>query len=111
MKKQAAISTLAAAVLLCSSPWSVATPTNMATMHWAQEAFGKSRPTEPASPSPELGDFWPGTRPPFSFVYDGKASDTLLDSWTRAAAGQDNADRFEQSVHWTDPATGLKVSA
>ena len=111
MKSRIPILILTATVLLCSSPWSVAASLTTATGRWAEDAFGKARPSEPASLSPPPGEFWPGTKLPFSFVYDGKVSDTVLHSWTREAASQDSADRSEHSASWTDPATGLKVSA
>src|ERR1035441_1830406 len=111
VKHRIAISVLTGTVLLCSSPWSAAASLTTATVHWTEDTFGKARPSQPASVSPQPGEFWPGAHMPFSFVYDGKASDVLLGSWTREAASQDSADRSEHSASWTDPATGLKVSA
>jgi alpha-galactosidase len=46
-------------------------------------------------------------KPPFSFTYNGVSSDTFLDGWKHDA-------RFENDhclAHWTDPATGLYVTA
>src|SRR5665213_596839 len=57
------------------------------------------------------GDFWPGAEPPFSFVYDGKSSATLLPSWTREVRREDLADRVAYQIQWKDSVTGLKVIA
>ena len=83
MKNRIPILILAATVLLCSSPWSGAASLTTATGRWAEDAFGKARPAEPASGLPQPGEFWPGTNVPFSFVYDGKGSDVLLESGRR----------------------------
>ena len=111
MKNRSPILILTATILLYSSPWTGAASLTTASLRWAEDAFGKARRSEPASLSPQPGEFWPGTRLPFSFVYDGRSSEALLDAWTRQATSQDAADRSEHSVSWTDPATGLKVSA
>ena len=102
---------LAAATIFGCSLGSAVTPLTTATERWAEDVFGKTQPSKPASISPQPGEFWPGTQLPFSFLYDGNASEALLDSWTRQATSQDAADRSEQSASWTDPVTGLKVSA
>lgn len=49
-------------------------------------------------------------RPPFSFVYGGRAGRDLLPGW-RAAHTKRKLDglRTEQTVVWRDPATGLEV--
>jgi len=99
------------AFVLHSSPGSAALPLTTATVHWAQEAFSQQALAQSASASALPADFWPGPQPPFSFVYDGKASSTLLKSWTREAERRSAADREQYRVHWTDPVTGLKVSA
>ena len=52
----------------------------------------------------------PASRYPFSFVYDGKPSDDLLDHWQRTdAETRLDADRTRQDVTWTDAATGLRL--
>ena len=52
----------------------------------------------------------PASRYPFSFVYDGKGSDELLDGWQRAdSETMLDADRTRQDVTWTDPTTGLRL--
>jgi alpha-galactosidase len=52
------------------------------------------------------------TRYPFSFLYDGKPSDTILDTWkatrTKPEKGQDGKEI--SSTTWTDPKTGLAVT-
>lgn len=49
---------------------------------------------------------------PFSFVYGGKHSADLLGSWKPAQANPPaEAGRQHRSVTWTDPATGLEVTA
>src|ERR1035438_1217951 len=111
MKNRSPILILTATILLYSSPWTGAASLTTASLRWAEDAFGKARRSEPASLSPQPGEFWPVTRLPFSFVYDGRSSEALLDAWTRQATSQDAADRSEHSVSWTEAATGLKVSA
>jgi alpha-galactosidase len=57
------------------------------------------------------GDFWPGTRPPFSFKYDGVSSESCLSAWPRETHSKELAARVMHQTEWTDPQTGLKVSA
>ena len=111
MKNQNNMLVLAVALVLHSSSGSAATALTAATTRWAEEVFAKPRPAELAALSGQPGEFWPGTKPPFAFVYDGKASDTLLDSWTRRVESQDAPDRARHTALWTDPVTGLRVSA
>ncbi|MEI6972954.1 MAG: hypothetical protein WCL44_15730, partial [bacterium] len=49
-------------------------------------------------------------KPPFSFVYDGKASEALLAEWPKKVESKplDNQ-RSEHVLTWTDPKTGLVV--
>ena len=50
------------------------------------------------------------TDPPFSFVYDGKASADLLKEWPcRRASWKLDEQRTERNSVWTDPETGLQV--
>lgn len=49
--------------------------------------------------------------PPFSFIYDGKPSSELLTAWTRTAETKKAKDYVEHTVSWTDPRTGLRVTA
>ncbi|HBO44273.1 MAG TPA: hypothetical protein DD670_10135 [Planctomycetaceae bacterium] len=50
------------------------------------------------------------TEPPFSFVYDGKASSDLLKTWPcQRKTRKLDAQRTERTAEWTDPATGLQV--
>jgi len=49
-------------------------------------------------------------KPPFSFVYDGKASEALLAEWPRKVEAEKlDANRTEYTSSWTDPKTGLEV--
>ena len=72
---------------------------------WAAAVFGDRQGDE------RTGDWWPAAKPPFSFVYDGKPSETFLHSWQRKTESRQLADRVEYLTSWTDPKTGLKVSA
>ena len=56
-------------------------------------------------------EFWPGAGVPFSFVYDGRNSETILGSWLKETRLSDGADRETRSTQWTDPQTGLRLSA
>jgi len=52
-----------------------------------------------------------GARYPFSFVYGGKPSDKLLDTWqTESRSEKLDADRTRVTTTWTDPETGLRVT-
>ncbi|MEI6150375.1 MAG: alpha-galactosidase [bacterium] len=47
---------------------------------------------------------------PFSFVYDGKASEGLLTEWAKKVeSGKIDANRSQRTMTWTDPKTGLEV--
>jgi len=62
-------------------------------------------------PIQQPGSMWPASRPPFSFVYDGKPSETFLPSWKRETQNREFADHTEYRVQWKDPQTGLKATA
>lgn len=49
--------------------------------------------------------------PPFSFLYDGADSRDFLATWTRESESQSLSDRRVDHVRWTDPKTGLRVTA
>jgi len=50
------------------------------------------------------------TRPAFSFVYGGRASDALLEEWPVRRTTRDlDPGRIEHEQVWTDPKTGLEV--
>jgi alpha-galactosidase len=51
------------------------------------------------------------TKAPFSFLYNGAAAGELLPSWQKVARTEEDADRTIDTVIWTDPQTGLRVSA
>jgi alpha-galactosidase len=47
---------------------------------------------------------------PFSFVYDGKASEALLSEWAKKVDTKKlDANRTEHTLKWTDPKSGLEV--
>jgi len=47
---------------------------------------------------------------PFSFVYDGQASEKLLVKWPKTVESKKlDAARTQQTLTWTDPKTGLEV--
>jgi alpha-galactosidase len=50
------------------------------------------------------------TNAPFSFVYSGRASSELLKEWPLERASRESGpNQTEQTLTWTDPATGLQV--
>ena len=52
----------------------------------------------------------PMTNYPFSFIYNGTASDELLPQWKKTATTKTlDANRKETTTQWTDPETGLRV--
>ena len=47
---------------------------------------------------------------PFSFMYDGVASDALLSQWPKKVETKKlDANRTQRTLAWTDPKTGLEV--
>jgi alpha-galactosidase len=49
-------------------------------------------------------------KPPFSFVYDGKASKALLAEWPKKVEAKKlDANRTEYTLRWTDSNSGLEV--
>jgi alpha-galactosidase len=49
-------------------------------------------------------------QPPFSFVYDGKKSETLSAAWTKKATTKKlDTVRTQHTLAWTDPETGLQI--
>lgn len=51
------------------------------------------------------------TRLPFSFIYDGIHSSKLLRGWKCESISNENTDYIKQVINWTDPKTGLRVTA
>ena len=87
---------------------------------WCREAvWANARVTLKDGTHIDLGDLPVGEPvpavsnqdPPFSFVYDGKPSDSFLNSWKKTAASQplENG-KVEHRITFTDPATGLTVT-
>lgn len=61
-------------------------------------------------PLRELESPPPSTGPPFSFVYDKKASPQLLKTWTLTRRSQElDAHRTERTLIWDEPRGGLQV--
>jgi alpha-galactosidase len=50
------------------------------------------------------------TRYPFSFLYDGKPSDTLLESWEGTALARQRDSREVSTVQWVERTSGLAVT-
>lgn len=50
-------------------------------------------------------------KPPFSFTYGGEGSGKLLAGWKHGVERREEKDRTRISSHWTDPKTGLRVTA
>lgn len=58
------------------------------------------------------GPLLPGRKPPFSFIYDGRASEAFLPNWNREEkGGPEDGGRGSRIVSWADTQTGLKVTA
>ena len=55
--------------------------------------------------------FLPESAAPFSFVYNGKPSSEFLKNWKRAVETKNEQDFVRHKVQWTDPKTGLIVTA
>lgn len=87
----------------------MASPAEIAEMKvWASDAFAGG---ESAKARSDGGLLSLDSSPPFSFVYGGVPSSELLKSWTRSETTRELADRTEQSIQWSEPKTGLCVSA
>lgn len=52
-----------------------------------------------------------GTTAPFSFVFGGVDSASLLPKWARTSAIREDTETTRRMVRWADPETGLAVSA
>ncbi len=75
-------------------------------LDWTQTVFGETRP-------PVSDDIFmlSSAAVPFSFKYNGVASSEFISKWNRKAEKQDNADRVCYTTSYTDPVTGLVVTA
>jgi len=56
-------------------------------------------------------DQWKSSQPPFGFKYDGKESSAFLAGWQRSRETVPSAGGELERQSFTDPATGLKVTA
>lgn len=54
---------------------------------------------------------WQSSQPPFGFKYDGKASPAFLSGWQKSQKTEPAAGGQLERQTFTDPATGLKVTA
>ena len=83
--------------------------------NWADRAFGTDRPAVLRMWSPSQDDHRGSllsSALPFSFIYGGKPSAELLKGWiftVRGSQGVPEGSRHD--VAWTDPRSGLRVSA
>ena len=80
---------------------SVAGPTHL----WADKVFGD------ADAFLSFVGWWPDATTPYSFVYDGKSSQSLLPSWKRTSRKHVTPDGTHYVTTWLDAKTGLKVVA
>ncbi len=74
-------------------------------------AVAQTAPIPPAALSPEA--LWPGGQPPFSFIYNGRASGEFLASWRvpgRDAVGR-TAGSSPTEIVFIDPVTHLRIVA
>ncbi len=76
------------------------------TASWAAAAFGGDHRIEKTA-----AGGWPIDRPPFSFIYGGESSRVLLGTWARKTERRALGDIDEFISAWTDPRTGLRVTA
>ncbi len=78
-----------------------------ATLGWATTAF-----LEPPNTA-KKNNVFVGSAIPFSFRYGGVDSEKLLKTWQRTVEFKDKdaADRVQHRVTWSDPKTGLQVTA
>jgi len=84
----------------------MASPAELADFsEWVRQAFGGQRSAR------DFAVLFRGTDPPFSFIYNGAPSAGFLKSWTRTEETKNLTDRIERSVRFTDPQTGLRVTA
>ena len=76
---------------------------------WANAALGLTADFKNLSDESRFATFGPGL--PFSFVYDGKHSDTSLKEWKfESGPGRNRENREIKSFSYTDPKTSLKLT-
>ena len=72
---------------------------------WTEAAFGSAATTKEANCLLEPAN------QAFSFTYDGISSRELLPKWTKTVSAKKDKDRVRLTTSWTDPKTGLRVTA
>lgn len=78
---------------------------------WANARFAMGDGSERWLDANQSQLLFHGTHVPFSFTYNGVPSRDVLSSWKRETASESMEDRVVDTVRWTDPVTGLSVSA
>ena len=76
----------------------------LAVLDWAKSSFT-------GAPAPAAGGLLAPSAAPFFFIYGGVASAKLLPGWKREVETKQNQDAVEHRVRWSDPQTGLVVTA
>jgi alpha-galactosidase len=89
----------------------IATAALLACAGLLQAGEGPARPPGTLPSWGRVAKEFVADQTPFSFVYDGKPSWSLLRSWQRKVENRRLADREECEASWLDSTTGLKVTA
>lgn len=77
------------------------------SLAWAERAFGSAGPFDEAKYAGFIGE----TPTPFSFVYGSEPTSEFIANWQRKSQKSELKDRVSYTVSWTDPETGLVVTA
>jgi alpha-galactosidase len=78
---------------------------------WADARFAMADGSEKRLDENQVDLLFQTNGPPFSFVYGGRPSAELLKAWPRTVEAKEQKDYTEYTISWTDPATGLRVTA
>ncbi len=78
---------------------------------WADAQFVLADGTARYLDANQAGTLLHGTQAPFSFVYGGKDSTTLLPGWQRSVDTQDTPNATRYRIAWTESPAGLTVEA
>ena len=83
----------------------------IAASQWAATSFQGSQQVPTPQPTPSKEPRAPRTTsPPFSFSYNGRFSDELLNDWRLERTSRDRGQsQTERVLTWSDPKTGLRV--